>query len=601
MAYRLNSDESVPEGIRRIAGEQLDRAIQHLESQEGSRDKHVHEARKSMKRMRALLRLVREEIGPGICRRENDCFRDVALQLAGMRDATVLINSLDELVANAGTRMRRDRFATGPKWLVERREGAYQPPLEEGDGTRTVIDDLRWARARVAEWPLAHDGWKGLEGGVQQVYTRGRSEFEKACIQAEEEMYHDWRKWAKYLWYHTQLLREIWPPLMDVMAGELDELGEVLGQDHDLSVLRSTVLGEMDRPIRATTLQGLLELIEERQGQLRVRAERLGRRIYVEGPRDFTRRLRGYWRAWRVESRPEKSAIMHSERKSMEPELIADYNCMTGEGPLWNPQEKRLYWVDIPNGRLFRYDPAVGQHEQVYEGEEIGGFTIQEDGQLLLFMARGAVALWRNGIQKQVIEEIEAERDSRFNDVMADPEGRVFCGTMPVGERLGRLYRLDADGTLTQILDGIGCSNGMGFTPDRTQMYYTDSGAKKIYLFDYDREGGGITNQRVFVDSGDLEGVPDGMTVDAEGYVWSARWDGGCLIRYTPEGQEERRVAFPARKVSCVTFGGDDYTDMYVTTAGGGNKEEEGTGAGGLFRINLGIKGVPEFFSRVGI
>lgn len=601
MAYRLKSDESVSEGIRRIAGEQLDRAIQHLESQEGSRDKHVHEARKSMKRMRALLRLVREEIGAGICRRENDCFRDVGLQLAGMRDATVLINSLGELVAKAGKGMRRDRFATVHKWLVERRESAYQPPPEEGDGMRSVVDELRWARARVAEWPLAHDGWKGLEGGLQQVYARGRSQFERVCVQAEEELFHDWRKWAKYLWYHTQLLREIWPPLMDVMAGELDELGEVLGQDHDLSVLRSTVLSQMDRPIRATTLQALLELIEERQEQLRDRAEGIGRRAYVERPRDFTRRMCGYWRAWRVENRPKEKTLVHSERKPMEPELIADYSCKTGEGPLWHPQEKRLYWVDIPNGRLFRYDPAAGKHEQVYEGEEIGGFTIQEDGQLLLFMARGAVAVWRDGIQRYVIEEIEAERDSRFNDVMADSGGRVFCGTMPAGDRLGRLYRLDTDGTLTRILDEIGCSNGMGFTPDRRQMYYTDSGAKKIYLFDYSRESGAITNQRVFVDSGDLEGVPDGMTVDAEGFVWSARWGGGCLIRYTPEGQEERRVAFPARKVSCVTFGGDDYTDMYVTTAGGSNKEAEGEGAGGLFRINLGIEGVPEFFSRVGL
>jgi len=388
---------------------------------------------------------------------------------------------------------------------------------------------------------------------------------------------------------------------MDGMAAELDELGEALGQDHDLSVLRNTILSEMDRPIRATTLQALLELIEERQEQLRVRAEGIGRRIYVERPRDFTRRLCGYWEAWRGENRPKKPVSVPREKKPMEPELIADYSCKTGEGPLWHPQEKRLYWVDIPNGRLFRFDPAVGKHEQVYEGEEIGGFTIQEDGRLLLFMARGAVAVWRGGIQQHVIEEIEAERDSRFNDVMADPEGRVFCGTIPSGERLGRLYRLDTDGRLTRILDEIGCSNGMGFTPDRTQMYYTDSGAKKIYLFDYNRESGGISNQRVFVDSGDLEGGPDGMTVDAEGFVWSARWDGGCLIRYTPEGQEERRVAFPAKKVSCVTFGGDDYTDMYVTTAGGENKEVEGAGAGGLFRINLGIKGVPEFFSRVGL
>ena len=286
---------------------------------------------------------------------------------------------------------------------------------------------------------------------------------------------------------------------------------------------------------------------------------------------------------------------------TMQPELIADYACKTGEGPLWHPDEKCLYWVDIPAGRMFRYDPATGRHEECYAGDPVGGFTIQADGALLLFMSRGAVKTWRNGEMQTVIDEIPDERESRFNDVIAGPAGRVFCGTMPARGRLGRLYRLDTDGTLAILLEDIGCSNGMGFTPDRKRMYYTDSGAKKIYLFDYEAETGDITNQTIFLDLSNEDGVPDGMTVDAEGCVWSARWDGGCLVRYAPDGAEERRIAFPARKVSCATFGGDDCTDIYVTTAGGSNKAEEGQGAGALFRINLGIKGVPEFRSRVGL
>ena len=104
----------------------------------------------------------------------------------------------------------------------------------------------------------------------------------------------------------------------------------------------------------------------------------------------------------------------------------------------------------------------------------------------------------------------------------------------------------------------------------------------------------------MFLDVGDEEGVPDGMTVDAEGHIWSARWDGHCLVRYNPTGTEVARVEFPARKVSSVTFGGDAYADAYVTTAGGDDKQNEGTGAGGLFQVNLGVTGVPEFVSRVG-
>jgi len=286
----------------------------------------------------------------------------------------------------------------------------------------------------------------------------------------------------------------------------------------------------------------------------------------------------------------------------MEPELIeliADYACVVGEGPLWHPLEQRLYWTDINTGRLFRYEPASGKSEQCYAGEPVGGFTVQADGALLLFMARGAIKAWREGQLTTVVEEIPEERDTRFNDVIADPRGRVFCGTMPEGKRLGNLYRLDLDGSLTKVLEGINVSNGLGFTPDRRRMYYTESRVHTIYLFDYDEATGVISNRRLFAQTPPEEGVPDGMTVDAEGHVWSARWDGSRLVRYRPDGVVERQIAFPARKVSSVTFGGPNYRDIYVTTAGGDQKAAEGEHAGALFRLRLGIQGVPEFTSRI--
>ena len=283
----------------------------------------------------------------------------------------------------------------------------------------------------------------------------------------------------------------------------------------------------------------------------------------------------------------------------MEPELIADYQCVCGENPLWHPQEKRLYWEDIPKGRLFRYDPATGKHEMCHEGGVIGGFTIQPDGALLLFMAGGAIRTWRDGKMTTVIESLPDEEQNRFNDVSADPKGRVFCGTMSPPHRLGRLYRLDPDRSIRVVEEGIGTSNGMGFTPDRKGLYHTDSGTREIYLYDYDEATGALANRRVWLKVPDGQGVPDGMTVDAEGCLWDARWDGGCLVRIAPDGTELLRIPFPARKVSSAIFGGDDYTDLYVTTAGGGNKAQEGQGAGALFRLNLGIRGVPEFFSRI--
>ena len=211
----------------------------------------------------------------------------------------------------------------------------------------------------------------------------------------------------------------------------------------------------------------------------------------------------------------------------MDPRLIADYECVTGENPLWHPLEKRVYWTDIPTGRLFRYDPATGG----YEGEPVGGFTVQPDGALLLFMARGAVMSWRDGDLTTVIDEIPAERESRFNDVIADPAGRVFCGTMPSPAGLGRLYRLDLDGSVAPVLDGVHCSNGMGLTADRKTIYHTDSGLRRAYAFDYDEATGDLGARRVLIETPEGAGVPDGMTVDANGDIWSARWDGATVNR----------------------------------------------------------------------
>mgnify|MGYP005858587731 CR=1 FL=1 len=169
-------------------------------------------------------------------------------------------------------------------------------------------------------------------------------------------------------------------------------------------------------------------------------------------------------------------------------EVLADYGCVCGENPLWHPQEQAVYWTDIPRGKLYRYRLATGQHECCYEGRVVGGFTLQPDGALLLFLDQGTVAEWRDGrITRTIIEALPDELESRFNDVIADPQGRVFCGTMPVPSRndqpgrKGRLYRLDPGGHISLLLEGIGCSNGMGFTPDRKHLYYTDSTIRTIW------------------------------------------------------------------------------------------------------------------------
>jgi len=290
----------------------------------------------------------------------------------------------------------------------------------------------------------------------------------------------------------------------------------------------------------------------------------------------------------------------------MNPKIVANYACEIGEGPLWNPANYHLYWTDIPTGRMFWLNTITGEHNQFYHGRVVGGFTIQRDGNLLLFMDQGTVAILKQGKLSYVIPDIPREKENRFNDVVADPVGRVFCGTMPsnmdrLNEQLGRLYRLDTDGSMTLILDNICNPNGMAFTTDHSQMYYTDSLMQKIYIFDYNIKNGTLSNQRVFVDTHEKEGLPDGLTVDSDGYVWSAQVMASSLIRYSPEGDEVQRVVIPTPAVTSLTFAGKDCTDMYVTTAGGEDKTRNLSGAGALYKLNLGIKGIPEYQSNITI
>ncbi|MBN2059459.1 MAG: SMP-30/gluconolactonase/LRE family protein [Deltaproteobacteria bacterium] len=291
----------------------------------------------------------------------------------------------------------------------------------------------------------------------------------------------------------------------------------------------------------------------------------------------------------------------------MKPEIITNYRCQIGEGPIWHKMEKRLYWVDIPRGEVFRFDPATNTGEIYYKGEEpVTGLTIQEDGSILFFFQKGAVANFKDGNLNIIIDHIPGMSGSGLNDMIADPKGRVLWGSIPKdlfsGKRTCGLHRIDTDGSTSLVEEGIGVSNGLGFSPGGKHLYYTDTMVRTIYRYDYDQESGALSNRKVFVEIQEEDGDPDGMTVDAEGYVWSALWGSNSVVRFDPLGKEDRRVRLPAMKISCVCFGGDDYEDMYVTSAiAGPMGQDDSEAAGALFRVRAGIRGVPEYFSRIGL
>lgn len=280
-------------------------------------------------------------------------------------------------------------------------------------------------------------------------------------------------------------------------------------------------------------------------------------------------------------------------------EAIANAHCETGENPLWDARRGMVYWTDIPKGRLFRYDTNTGEWEQFYDGPTVGGFTLQADGNLLLFRDREFVVLHEDGSIVPVTENIDVDT-GRFNDVFADPEGRAFGGTMGTGDNLnGGVFRIDLDGTPTLLFQGTNCSNGMGFTPDLKQMYWTDTTGRTIYIFDYDRATGELTNRREWLRTPDEWGLPDGMTVDSQGCMWSAFWEGSAIRYFSPQGELIATVPMPVPKVTSLIAGGDDLSDLYVTTAGGDDGSD--TAEGTLYRVRLDVPGRPEFESRIGI
>lgn len=284
------------------------------------------------------------------------------------------------------------------------------------------------------------------------------------------------------------------------------------------------------------------------------------------------------------------------------PELVVDHPSTTGEGPLWHEETQSIHWVDISNGDLFQYTPETGRNEQLYSVRGmLGGYTIQTDGSLILFGDNGRISRLTGTVEDVIVESVPDMRGSRFNDVIADPEGRIFCGTMPLGDKPGRLYRLDPDGRLSLIFDDIAQANGMGFSPDLSTMYLTDSNSWRIYRMEYDQASGNVSNRTIAVQLANDGTVPDGMTVDTDGNIWSARWDGHALYKYSPDGDELGRIEFPVKKVSSVTFGGPDGDVAYVTTAGGNDRGPvEGVRAGSLFRVDLGVSGRAPFRSRIG-
>jgi len=280
--------------------------------------------------------------------------------------------------------------------------------------------------------------------------------------------------------------------------------------------------------------------------------------------------------------------------------LAVDARNKLGEVPVWDVAEQALYWVDIEGKKLFRLDHASGAVREWQFAERIGSFALRQQGGLVCAFESGfAFFDPASGAVDWIARPEAMIRRNRFNDGKCDRAGRFWAGTMDdrLAEHTGSLYRLDPDRSVHRLDGAIGISNSLAWSPDDRTFYFADTMDGAIYAYDFDARSGGIANKRVFVRTDDQPGSPDGSTIDAEGYLWNAQWDGWRLVRYAPAGHVDRIVDLPVQKPTSCMFGGPDLRTLYVTSAIwdlSAAALATQPWAGGVLALDVGVAGLPE-------
>lgn len=286
----------------------------------------------------------------------------------------------------------------------------------------------------------------------------------------------------------------------------------------------------------------------------------------------------------------------------MDIECVVEAGAQLGEGTIWDPAAGVLWWIDIYGPTIYRYDPASGENRGWQAPEYLGCIGLRSAGGLVVTMASGFYFFNPVSGDFTAIADPEADvEDTRFNDGKPDRFGNFWSGTMfeasgKTPAKIGALYRLDVDGIVLKVLDGIGCANGLAWSPDGHTAYFTDSHTYKVWAFDYAPETGALENRRTFIDLSDRDYIVDGATVDAAGNYWLTVPFKGKVLAYDPAGNQIAEVDMPCDLPTCCEFGGPDLETLYVTTARYRRSSEELAGQqspGGLFAIaGLGVKGL---------
>ena len=270
-----------------------------------------------------------------------------------------------------------------------------------------------------------------------------------------------------------------------------------------------------------------------------------------------------------------------------------------GEGPVWSADEGVLYWLDIFAPSINRFDPRDGSNKAVSLAQPIYAMALRQGGGMVGAFEDGLGYVDFESGEIEIVSDPKADQPVNFNDGGCDRKGRLWSGTMAKDwtSPLGKLFRFEASGTAAAMDHAFILANGLGWSPDDAIMYFTDTGRRVIYAYDFELESGTLANRRDFIQIPEGAGVPDGLTVDAAGYRWIAIWDGWKVTRYDPTGRIERVVEMPVQRPTSCMFGGDDLSVLYITSATMMLSDDELAQqpmAGDLFAYRSDVKGLPE-------
>jgi sugar lactone lactonase YvrE/DNA-binding IclR family transcriptional regulator len=280
-------------------------------------------------------------------------------------------------------------------------------------------------------------------------------------------------------------------------------------------------------------------------------------------------------------------------------QCVLPWGAHLAEGPLWVPEDKRLYWVDILAPSVHRFDPTTGDNREVIMPGLVSALLPRQGNGFIALAQHGVSAFdFETGALSPLVNPEADIPDNRFNDGRCDRRGRLWAGTMPLDatKPAGSLYVVNPDLSWRRVDTGFSVANGLDWSPDDRTFYFVDSAPGRIYAYDFDIDAGAISNRRLFAEVPAAAGRPDGLAVDSEGFVWCAIWDGWCIRRYAPNGSVDREIRVPVPRPTSVTFGGPELKTLYITTARvrlPSRVLAEAPFSGGLFTIDVRVAGLP--------